>query len=158
VIGSILLLLHQAAFPHVAVLGRIPGTMRFSDVERHPDNEQTPRVSIFRVEGALLYFNVEHVLREVLKHVDAQEGIVRLVVFDLSTSPYVDLAGARMLTKLCGELAGRGVALRLAEAHATVRDILRLEGLEAKAGAVSRRTSVAEAIDVFQTDAGLRSA
>ena len=152
VIGSILLLLHRAAYPHVAVLGRIPGTTRFSDLARHPDNERLPRVSIFRVEGALLYFNVEHVLREVLADVAGQADAQRLVVFDLSTSPYVDLAGARMLAKLSDELAGRGVALRLAEAHAMVRDILRAEGLEAKAGVISRRMSVAEAIDVFDTE------
>jgi sulfate permease, SulP family len=146
VIGSILLLLHQVAVPHVAMLGRIPGTNRFSDLARHPDNERIARVSIFRVEGPLLYFNVEHVLGEVLNHVYAEQAVVRLVVFDLSTSPYVDLAGARMLTKLCGELAARGTALRLAEAHAMVRDILRAEGLEARTGAISRRTSVEEVV------------
>jgi MFS superfamily sulfate permease-like transporter len=145
VIGSILLLLHRAAFPHVAVLGRIPHTSRFSDLGRHPDNERTPGVAIFRIEAALLYFNVDHVLQEILKHVDAEP--VRLVVCDLSTSPYVDLAGARMLQRLCAELEKRGMVLRLAEAHASVRDILRAEGLEAHAGPISRRVSVAEAIE-----------
>src|SRR5262249_42309 len=142
------------AFPHVAVLGRIPHTTRFSDLERHPDNERTPGVSIFRIEAALLYFNVDHVLREVLKHVDAQP--VRLVVCDLSTSAYVDLAGARMLTRLSTELAARSTALRLAEAHATVRDILRAEGLEAKAGPISRWISVADAIDAFEHGDSIR--
>jgi SulP family sulfate permease len=146
VIGSILLLLHRVAVPHVAVLGRIPGTNRFSDLARHPDNERLARVAIFRVEGPLLYFNVEHVFREVVKRLAAEQDGVRLVVFDLSTSPYVDLAGARMLTKLCGELAERGAALRLAEAHAMVRDILRAEGLDARTGAISRRTSVEELV------------
>jgi SulP family sulfate permease len=157
VIGSILLLLHRAAVPHVAVLGRIPGTNRFSDLARHPDNERVAHVTIFRVEAALLYFNVEHVLREVLKHVDAQ-GDVRLVVFDLSTSPYVDIAGARMLAKLCAELADRSAVLRLAEAHAMVRDILRAEGLDEKAGAISRRTSVEEVVDALLPDGTLARA
>jgi sulfate permease, SulP family len=146
------------AHPHVAVLGRIPGTLRFSDLARHPDNERLPRVAIFRVEAALVYFNVEHVLHEVLADVDHRTDGVGLVVFDLSTSPYVDIAGARMLAKLSDELAGRSVILRLAEAHADVRDILRAEGIEAKAGAISRRTSLAEVIDVFQTEAEIRRA
>ena len=150
VIASILLLLHRAAYPHVAALGRIPDTTRYSDLERHPDNERTPGVSIFRVEAALLYFNVDHVLREVLRHVDTRGEAARLVVWDLSTSPYVDLAGARMLTRLCSELATRNVALRLAEAHATVRDILRAEGLDARVGPISRQTSVADAIKAFE--------
>ncbi|HSV07337.1 MAG TPA: SulP family inorganic anion transporter [Candidatus Binatus sp.] len=150
VVASILLLLHRAAFPHVAILGRIPNTTRFSDLARHPDNERLPMVSVFRVEASLMYFNVDHVLREVLKHVDAQGDAIRLVVCDLSTSPYVDLAGARMLTRLCAELEARRAVLRLAEAHATVRDILRAEGLDARLGTISRRASVAEAIEAFE--------
>ena len=153
VIGSILLLLHRAAFPHVAVLGRIPNTTRFSDVERHPDNQPIPGVAIFRVESSLLYFNVDHVLREVLRHVEAQVPVVRLVVLDLSASPYVDLAGARMLTKLCDETAARGAALRLTDARATVREVLREEGLEERTGAITRWTSVGDVIQAFETSA-----
>jgi MFS superfamily sulfate permease-like transporter len=156
VVASILLLLHRVAFPHVAVLGRIPNTSRFSDRERNPDNERTPGVFAFRVESALLYFNVEHVLREVLRRVDAEGGGVRLVVCDLSTSPYVDLAGARMLKKLGSELAARAATLRLAEPHAAVRDVLRAEGLDATAGPISRRTSVAESIEAFERAHGAR--
>jgi len=148
VIGSILLLLHRAATPHVAFLGRIPGTARFSDRERNPDNEPVPGVLVFRVEAALLYFNVEHVLRAVLAEADAHPD-ARLAVCDLSTSPYVDLAGADMLTRLYDELAARGVALRLCETRATVRDVLRAQGLDVKAGPISRRTSVAAVIDAF---------
>src|SRR5215510_10007735 len=41
-------LIHRASRPHVAFLGRIPGTRRFSDRARHPDNEFIPEVLIFR--------------------------------------------------------------------------------------------------------------
>jgi len=150
VIGSILLLLHRAAFPHVAVLGRIPGTARFSDLERNPDNEPTPGLLIFRVEASLLYFNVEYVLHEMQRHLAAAGNTLRAVIVDLSTSPYVDLAGARMLTKLGAETTARGLAMRVVEVRSTVRDILRDEGLDAKAGPISRRTSVAEAVAALQ--------
>jgi MFS superfamily sulfate permease-like transporter len=156
VLASILLLLHRAAFPHVAVLGRIPQTDRFSDLERNPDNERLPGVFAFRVESSLLYFNVDHVRREVLRHVDAQPG-TRLVVCDLSTSPYVDIAGARMLAKLGSELGARGATLRLAETRSTVRDVLRAEGLDATAGPISRRTSVANTIAAFEGMDGTRT-
>ena len=38
-IASLLLLIARASRPHVAFLGRIPGTNSYSDVERHPENE-----------------------------------------------------------------------------------------------------------------------
>ncbi len=50
-------------------LGRIPGTRRFSDRERHPDNELIPGVMIFRPESALVYFNMDHVRDTILDRV-----------------------------------------------------------------------------------------
>ncbi len=149
-VASILLLLHRVASPHVATLGRIPDTRRFSDLERNPDNAPIPGVLICRCEASLLYFNTDGVMRALLERVEGQREAVGLVVLDLSSSPYVDLAGTRMLGKLHDELAGRGITLRLAEARASVRDILRAEGLEEKVGHVSRRTSVADVVEDFQ--------
>jgi len=72
---------------------------------------------------------------------------VKLVVIDLSTSPYVDLAGARMLTELHDHLAENGVSLKLAEMHGGVRDLLRAEGVIQRLGEFERRMSIAELID-----------
>ena len=42
--ASMLMLLARASRPHVAFLGRIPGTNSYSDLARHPDNEPLPGV------------------------------------------------------------------------------------------------------------------
>jgi high affinity sulfate transporter 1 len=156
-VASILMLLRRVANPNVAFLGRIPGSRRFSDLARHPDNERIPGVLIFRVEASLLYFNADNVRQAVLERVRAEDS-PRLVVGDLSNSPYVDLSGARMLAKLSEDLAGRGAVLRLAETHAGVRDLLRAEGVEAQVGRIDRFTSVADAVEEFAPSAGGRDA
>jgi len=151
-IVSILLLLNHAARPHVAFLGRIPGTRRFGDVARHRDNERTPGILAFRVESPIVYFNVDHILRIVLEHVEAEGESLRLIVCDLSTSPTVDLAGAKMFLDLHTELAKRQMILHLVEAHASVRDLLRLEGAEDQVGRVDRFKSVDDVIEHFQKE------
>lgn len=148
-VASILFLLRYMASPHVAILGRIPGTRRFSDAERHPDNESIPGVLLFRVEAPLLYFNVENIDQTVLARIHGTSSPVRLVVCDLSTSPYVDAAGAKMLAKLEAQLAGEGIQFRIADAHAEVRDILRAAGVDRRFGGVSRLTSVENIIAEF---------
>jgi high affinity sulfate transporter 1 len=150
VLASILLVLHRLASPHVAFLGRIPNTQRFSDLARHADNQRIPGVLAVRVEASLFYFNADHVHRMVTERVAAEDPPVKLVVFDLSTSPNVDLAAARMFGRLARELGARGIALHLVDAHAEVRDQLREEGLEASVGHLSRRTSLEDVIDAFQ--------
>src|SRR5215831_7628184 len=91
---SILMLIGWVSRPHVAFLGRIPGTQRFSDLARHPDNEVVPGVVIVRVEASLVYFNAGYVRAVVRHQVHAEATPVHLVVWDLSTSPYVDVVGA----------------------------------------------------------------
>jgi len=150
---SIVLLIRRASTPHVAFLGRIPGTRRYSDRDRHPSNEPTPGVLAFRVESGVVYFNAEHVFDTVLARLAAAAEPIRLVVGDLSTSPQVDMAGARMFLALHAELAKRGIAFRLVEARSAVRDMLRVEGVEEKVGRIDRFTMLADEIDDFQTNA-----
>jgi high affinity sulfate transporter 1 len=151
---SIVLLIQRAAKPHVAFLGRIPGTRSYSDIERNPDNETVPGALVFRVESSLLYFNVEHVRDAVWQKIRSTTGALKLVVCDLSTSPFVDLAGAQMLATLHTALEAMGMRLRLVAAHAAVRDILRAEGLEERVGYFGRRVSVADVVDELQDGTG----
>jgi hypothetical protein len=74
-------------------------------------------------------------------------------VWDLSTSPYVDISGAKLVGDIQRELASRGVRFRVAEAHSWVRALLRKE-IGTSIGEVSRRNSVD---DVVTEELKLRS-
>ena len=123
-IVSMLLLIRRAAVPRVARLGRVPGTHRFADPERNPDVRDVPGVLVVRVEAGLLYFNAGHVREEVMRLVQAAGPELRLVVWDLSTSIYADIAGVRMLAGIAADLRERGIATAVAEAHGEVRDMI----------------------------------
>ena len=144
---SLVLLIRRASRPHVAFLGRIPGTRRFSDCERHPDNELTPGVFIFRPESGLIYFNMDHVRDTILDRVRAETVPPRLVVLDLSAAPRVDMHSAQMLGSLADELTATGIRVQAVEARSSVRDRLRGEGVDTKLGGINRFTSVADALE-----------
>jgi high affinity sulfate transporter 1 len=147
---SLVLLIRRASRPHVAFLGRIPGTRRFSDRERHPDNELIPGVLIFRPESGMIYFNMDHVRDTISGRVRAEATPPRLVVLDLSAAPYVDMHSAHMLAELAGELTAAGIQVRAVEARSLVRDRLRAEGVEDRLGGLNRHTTVADAVEAFQ--------
>jgi len=136
-LGSILLLLMRVSRPHVAFLGRVPGTGIYSDIERHPENEPLPGVIAFRPEASLIYVNAEAIIEAVTARLRASPAI-KLVVCDLSASPYLDLAGAGMLRGLHAELSARGIALRIVGAHGAARDLLRAEEIDKKVGGLDR--------------------
>jgi len=138
-LASILMLLLRVSRPNVAFLGRVPGTHTYSDFARHPENEPLPGVIAFRPEASLIYVNAEFVLQSVLNRLHAAGPTdLRLVVCDLSASPYLDLAGSRTLHELHRELAARGIALRVVGAHGSVRDLLRADGIGEKVGGLDR--------------------
>jgi sulfate permease, SulP family len=145
-LASILLLLARVSRPHVAFLGRVPGTNSYSDLTRHPENEPLPGVIIFRPEASLIYVNADSVLETVLSRLrEAAPSVIRLIVCDLSAAPYLDLAGSRMLHELHAELAGCSIALRVVGAHGSARDLLRADGVEQKVGGLDR-TATLEAV------------
>ncbi|ANW01187.1 SulP family inorganic anion transporter [Bradyrhizobium icense] len=130
-IASIFLLLARASQPNVAFLGRLPGTGRYADSARNPDVEPLAGIIAFRPEASLLYINAETVLETVLARVHAAPD-TKLVVCGLSSSPFIDLAGAKMLHDLHGELSASGIAFQIVGARGQVRDVLQADGLAEK--------------------------
>jgi high affinity sulfate transporter 1 len=143
---SLFQLLRRASRPHVALLGRIPGTRRFSDRERHPDNELVPGVLIFRPESSLIYFNVDNVCDVITERLRADPARPNAVIIDLSAAPHVDLQSAHTLALLADQLRAEGTLIQIVEAHSSVRERLRREG-SSEFGEINRFTSVADVVD-----------
>jgi SulP family sulfate permease len=146
---SLVQLVRVSSRPHVAFLGRIPGTRRFSDRDRHGDNELIPNVMIFRPESVLIYFNVDNVCEAILSRVRVEAIPPKLVVLDLSAAPMVDMQSAHTLASMADELGATGIRFQAVEPRSSVRDRLRREAVDAKLGGVNRFTTVADVIDHF---------
>lgn len=146
---SLVQLLRIAARPHVAVLGSIPGTQRFSDRLRHPEGEPVPRVMIFRPETGLVYFNVDHVRDCIMDRIKAESVPPKLVVLDLSASPRMDLQSAETLIRLGTELVAAGIRIQTVEARSSVRDRLRLLGGDVQLGVADRLVSLHDLVEGF---------
>src|SRR5512133_397765 len=112
---SLVQLLRRVSRPHIAFLGRIPGTRRFSDRQRHQDNELISGALLFRPESGLVYFNVDHVCESILKRVHAEPTPPKLVVLDLSAAPRVDLQSAHALAGMADELTAQRIRFQAVE-------------------------------------------
>lgn len=139
---TLLLLLKAASKPHVAFLGRVPGTRVYTDLKRHPDNEKMENILIVRVESSIFYFNAEYIKERILEKIYSEQDSLRTVILDLNSSPRIDIAGARFLKNLFIDLQAKNITLKIAEARSDVRDSLRAENLEILFGHISRSVSV----------------
>jgi high affinity sulfate transporter 1 len=147
---SILMLLRRGSTPHTAEIGRVPGTDFFADLQRHPENERPPGVFVFRVDGALLYFNVDYVRDRLEEALAARSDRIELVVFFLGTTPNVDMAGAELLEELREAFEGRGIAFRLAEARGNVREALLRAGYDRRDAPLPAHQTVRQVIESWR--------
>lgn len=124
VLISVLVVLGRVTYPHTAELGRRQGSDEFTDIVRHPTDERIPGVFVYRVDAELFFANAPTVRHDLLDRIETSSDPVGLVVFDMRSSPTIDLTAADMLADLHDRLAHQNVDLRLAEANGAVRDTL----------------------------------
>jgi MFS superfamily sulfate permease-like transporter len=121
---SLLLLIYRASRPHIAVLGKVPGTAgQYGDLERHPENQQLSGIVILRVESSLFFANAEAVRQRVLAH--AADAGCRVVVLDAESVPAIDVTAVHMLAELSESLEREGVRLLVTREIGQVRDVVR---------------------------------
>ncbi len=135
VVISFLYIVFRISSPHIAVLGKVPGTDHFTDIKRHPENETFPGVLVVRVDAPLVFANTHSVKDHILDLV-AEDPSITDVVMDLQTSTMLDITASNMLVELHTALEERGVDMWLAEAIAEVMDMLEASGVSGVVGAV----------------------
>jgi len=123
VLGSVALLLQRTAKPHVALIGRVPGTEHYRNVERH-EVECLDEVLGLRIDESLLFTNARSLTDVVQQHL-AQHREARRVVLLMSPVNSIDLSGLEALRDLHATLARQGVRLDLSEVKGPVLDRLK---------------------------------
>jgi high affinity sulfate transporter 1 len=144
---SLIEILFRFSFPHMAVIGRIPGTTMFGDTGRHPENEVVPGVFIYRIDAPLIFANAESFKKNLSDSLGLEQRPIHLVIIDLEFSPFTDVTAADMIRDLYTEFEQKGIALRLANACGQARDVLRKAGVEEKVGKLDQCTTIAALIE-----------
>jgi SulP family sulfate permease len=125
---TLIALMRRLSVPQHSVLGRIPGTGNFADVERNPETEQIPGLLIFRPNGMLFFANANHVRNELRKEVKNAGKPLRAVLLNLETCPGMDVTSLEMLEQLENELHESGIELSFVRVADPVRDLFRRSG------------------------------
>lgn len=128
VASSILWFVWKTSQPHVAVLGRLPGTDIFRNVERYPEAETFEGVVALRIDAPLYFANTAFLKDTLIGAISRAEGTKALVV-DCKAIGSVDAQALSTLEEIIDELQRREVALWLAGVRGPVRDALRASHL-----------------------------
>ncbi|MES2317460.1 MAG: sulfate permease [Pseudomonadota bacterium] len=122
-------LIWRASRPHIAVLGRIPGSEHFRNVDRYPA-ETLPDVLMLRIDANLFFGNVEAVNARVEEQINSHPATRHLVLVMTAVSE-IDTTALFGLSDLNQSLKRRDIGLHLAEVKGPVMDRLKESDLPA---------------------------
>lgn len=124
---SLTTLIWQASRPHIAVVGRVPGTEHFRNVLRY-DVKTHENLLFLRIDEVLFFANVRAVEQRIAQALGTQPTARHLVLL-LSSVSRIDATALEMLHTLNDDLAARGIQLHLAEVRGMVLDQLKRSDL-----------------------------
>jgi high affinity sulfate transporter 1 len=142
-------LLKKLSTPQDSVLGRLPGTGTFVDLEHHPDAEIMPGLLIFRPNGLVFFANANRVRGRLYTAINDAARPIRAVLINLEASPELDVTALDMLEQMQNNLTERGIRLALARISDPVRDLFRRSGFDGRLGESNVFWGVDEAVNAL---------
>ncbi|MCP5396964.1 MAG: sulfate permease [Sphingomonadaceae bacterium] len=119
---GLLLYIWRASRPHAAIVGRVPQTEHFRNVERHKVIT-LPHILTIRVDESLTYLNARWLEDYVTARV-AERPELRHVILMCSAVNEIDASGLESIEAINHRLAATGIGLHLSEVKGPVMDRL----------------------------------
>lgn len=127
VLLSLAVHLGRSSRPHMAVVGRVPGTEHFRNVDRH-EVLTAQRVLSVRVDESLWFGNARYLEDRLGALVSERPGVTDLVLQCTAVNG-IDGSAMETLERISERLDSAGVRLHLSEVKGPVMDVLRHAGI-----------------------------
>jgi len=121
---SISTVLYRSSRPHLAVLGKLPGTQYYRNIKRFQEAEQSDQVLIIRFDDQLYFGNAAYFKEHIKKLVRQKGAELRLLIMDASSMHDIDSTGIHALEEIHNYLKDRNIRLNLCGVIGPVRDML----------------------------------
>lgn len=129
VILSLIIVIYNSSHPNIVMLGRIPETDKYRDLERYPDARTQSNTIIVRIDSTLYFANVEY-MKEKLEELEiVSEKNLDQVILDANGINKVDSSALHALKELIDEYHNRDIDVIFANVKGPVRDLFRRSGL-----------------------------
>lgn len=119
---SVIMLVYRSARPNETILGRIPDTHVFRNVDRY-ETERQKEFLIYRFDAPLHFANAEFFRRQIDKIIKNNPH-TECLILDLNGVNDIDSTGLDELFKLKKDLREKEIDLHLTEVKARVRDLI----------------------------------
>lgn len=134
VAASLLGFLRRMSRPHLARLGRLPGTTLYRKIERNPQAEELQGVLAVRIDGPLFFANAAYLRAELRAQEKKVVGALRKLIIDASAISGLDASAMAVVQDVIDEYQQRGVEVWFAGVRGPIRDVMERAGLLERVG------------------------
>jgi SulP family sulfate permease len=153
VVLSLMMLIYRTTHPQEAVLGQLPGTEAYRDIQRHPEALTFPGLLIWRPGGDLFFASTGHLEVGLRNALAATRPPAKHVLVDADSVNFIDTTGCDALLNTIKELQSQGITFGFARVRDQVREPLRLGGVEAVVGPSNFYERVTDGVRAWQRNA-----
>ena len=123
VLVSLVLHLWRSSRPHIAIVGRVPGTEHYRNVHRH-EVETHPEILGLRVDESLYFANARFLEDHVAALVALNPAVKHVVLLCTAVND-IDASALESLKAIMQRLTDQGISLHLSEVKGPVMDRLK---------------------------------
>ncbi|HCI01664.1 MAG TPA: sodium-independent anion transporter, partial [Oceanospirillaceae bacterium] len=116
-------LLWRTSRPHTAIVGPIPGTEHFRNVERYAV-EQCDQLVTLRIDESLFFGNIRFLENQINQILAAKKDHLQHLILMASGINHIDSTAVEKLLDFNQQLKGRGITLHMSEVKGPVLDRL----------------------------------
>ena len=151
VLLSVIEVLYRSSRPHVAVLGKMPGTTYYRNINRFEEAEEAEDALIVRFDNQLYFGNAAYFKDTIRSLIKGREGKVKSLFLDAQSMHSIDSSGLHALEEVYVFLQRKGIDLYLCSAIGPVRDHLTKVGFMDKIGREKHFFYLHDAIKQYTT-------
>ena len=129
VVISLLAMIYRSTKPHYAVLGKMPDSKEYRNIERFKDVVIRKDILIIRYDADLYFANTSHFMETLAEEVDKKGDDLKLVVLHGGSIAHIDTTAYQALSEFIEHMAKNNVEVYLAYVIGPTRDFLRKAGL-----------------------------
>lgn len=120
---SVMLHLYHTSKPHTAIVGEVPGTEHFRNVDRH-DVITDPKICSIRIDESLYFPNASY-LEDLVYGAIAKNPDIKHIVLMCSAVNSIDMSALEALEMINSRLSELGLKLHLSEVKGPIMDALK---------------------------------
>lgn len=152
IIISVIAVLYRSSKPHIAVLGQLPDSTTYRNIERFPQASQIKNILIIRFDNQLYFANVLYFKEQIKTIIREIHHKPKILLLDASSINDMDSSGLHALEEIHRLLHDQQIIFALSGAIGPVRDLLFKSGLMEDIGHTNQFMSIHNAIKYYQSE------